>query len=111
MRRAPLETPLLLADGAVEGRTAGLGDPADHPAAARSGAGRAFAVVDRERVLEIAEGAIRLAVIAQSRAPRLDRLLKDRVDRLRQCDGGAGRTAASVGENARRFPGIEPGAK
>ncbi len=107
----PPETPLLLADRAVEGRTAGLGDPGDRPAAARPRADRAFAVVDRERVLEIAEGAVRLTVIAQSRAPRLDRLLEDLVDRMRQCDGGAGRTAASVGENVRGFRRIEPSAK
>src|SRR5271166_6071719 len=114
MTRPPLArqgTPLLLADRAIEGRTAGLRDPGDRPAAARPRAGRAFAVIDRKGVLEISERAVGLTVIAQGRAAGRDRFLEDGVDRSRQSGGGAGRTAAGVGQNARPARGIEAGAK
>ncbi len=45
------------------------------------GQARALAVVDAEAVLEIAERAVRLAMIAQRRAARLDRLQKHLLDR------------------------------
>src|SRR5271166_800377 len=95
-------TRLLLADRAIEGRTAGLRNPDDRPAAARPRAVRTFAVIDRKGVLEIAERAVGLTVIAQGRAAGFDRFLKDGVDRSRQSAGGAGRTAARVGQSARR---------
>ena len=50
-----------------------------------------FAVVDLERVLEITEFAVGLAVIAQRRAAGVDRLIEHRVDRRDQPSGVIGR--------------------
>ena len=62
---------------------------------------QSFAVVDREDMLEIAEFAIGLAVIAQGRAAGLDRFLEDVADRLGERGRGAGRSAARVRQDAR----------
>src|SRR4029453_9990394 len=67
-----------------EGRTAILVEAADGAAAARRLALFAFAVVDLERMLEIAELARGLAMVAQRRAAGLDRLVQHRVDLLHQ---------------------------
>src|SRR5689334_8728225 len=70
-----------LALRAPEGRAAVLGEALDHAATA---AFLAFAVVDQERVLEIAELAVGLAMVAQRRAAGLDRLVQHRVDGVDQ---------------------------
>ena len=59
---------LLLANHAKEGRPAAARVAKDRPAAAGPPAGGALAVVDVKAVLEIAELAVRSAVIAQRRA-------------------------------------------
>src|SRR5690348_14819002 len=64
-----------------EGRAAVLGEAFDHAAAA---AFLTLAIVDQEVVLEIAELARGLAMVAQRRAARLDRLVQHGVNRLNQ---------------------------
>src|SRR5438552_1970364 len=75
---------LLLALWAPEGRAAILVEAADGTAAARGLAFLALAVVDLEGMLEIAELARGLAMVAQRRAAGLDRLVQHRVDLLHQ---------------------------
>src|SRR6266496_5327606 len=70
---------LLLALRAPEGRAAVLVEAAHDTAAARCLALFAFAVVDPKRMLEIAELARSLAMVAQRRAAGLDRLIQHRV--------------------------------
>src|SRR5215813_3903156 len=72
--------PSLLALRTPEGRSPVLGEAADHAAAARHATHLAFSVIDLERMLEIAELAGGLAMIAQRRAAGLDRLIQHRVD-------------------------------
>ena len=71
---------LALALGAVEGRAAGLDDAAHPLGAIARGARVAFATIDGPAVLEIAELAIGLDIIAQRGAAGLDRLGQDRAD-------------------------------
>src|SRR5579871_1061727 len=64
--------PLLpLAHRTEERRSCVLHDPLYHPAASLRDAGLALSVVDAEAVLEVAEFAVGLAVIAQRRAAGL----------------------------------------
>src|ERR1043165_3438277 len=86
----------LLALRAPEGRAAVLGEALDHAPAT---AFLAFAVVDQEVVLEIAELAIGLAVIAQRRTAGLDPLVQPRMDGLDQTPGVIGRSALAVGQS------------
>src|SRR5689334_6498882 len=74
----------LLALRAPERRTAVLVEAADGAAAARRPAFFALAVVDLERVLEVAKLARGLAMVAQRRAAGLDRLVQHRVDLFHQ---------------------------
>src|SRR2546429_4403172 len=75
---------LLLALRTPEGRAPILVEAADGAAAARGLALLALAVVDLERMLEIAEFARGLAMVAQRRAAGLDRLVQHRVDFFHQ---------------------------
>ena len=56
--------PLPLAGRAMEGRAPRLHDPANRPAATGLRTGLTLAVIDGELVLEIAQTAIGLAVVA-----------------------------------------------
>ena len=85
---------LLLALRTPEGRAAVLGESLDDAVAASGLAFLAFAVIDLKRVLEIAELARCLAMIAQRRAAGLDRLIQHRVNRRNQPLGVIGRFAA-----------------
>ena len=73
--------------------------------------GKPFAVVDFEDVLKVAQFAIGLPMIAQSRAAGLDGFLEHVADRLgdRRCGLGGG--AARIRQDARRLRGRETGAK
>src|ERR1700745_1877822 len=82
--RARAEKRLLLAFRAPEGGAPVLSEAPDDPAAAGRAACFAFAVVDLEGMLEIAELAIGLAMVAQRLAGRLDRLVQHLVDRFDQ---------------------------
>src|ERR1700680_485258 len=86
-------TRLLLALRTPEGRAAVLGKALDDSVAARGLAFFAFAVVDLERVLEIAELARGLAMVAQRRAAGLDRWFNPGVNRGTQPFGVIGRLA------------------
>ena len=76
--RSPPQDQLTLAFRAVERRATGLGDPGDDPAATVPRARQSFAIVDLEDVLEIAQVAVGLPVIAQSRSAGFDRFLERR---------------------------------
>src|SRR5690606_28544681 len=65
----------------VEGGAAVLHPPLDCATAARAGAHTPRTIVDRKAVLEIAERAVRLAMVAQRRTPSRDRLGNHGVDR------------------------------
>src|SRR3984893_13562989 len=95
-------TRLLLALRTPEGRAAVLGKALDDSVAARGLAFFAFAVVDLERVLEIAELARGLAMVAQRRAAGLDRLVQHRVNRGDQPFGVIGRLALFGGQRRGR---------
>ena len=56
---------LTLLSAAEEGRAAGLNDPADSFRAIAAGARLALAAVDRPAMLEIADFAVRLDIVAQ----------------------------------------------
>src|ERR1700759_225556 len=86
----------LLALRTPEGRSAVLGEALHHAAAA---AFLAFAVVDQKRVLEIAELARGLAMVAQRRAAGLDRLVQHRVNGVDQPFCVIGRRALAVGQS------------
>src|SRR5690242_19120067 len=90
----------LLAHRAEEGRSPALDDTLDGPGASRRDAALAGAVVDPEMMLEIAELAVRAAVIAQRRAAGLDGVAQHRLDGIDQALGPfIGR--ASAGRNGR----------
>src|SRR5665213_2137066 len=82
---------LFLAFRAPERRAPVLGESPHDSAAARGLAFFAFAVVDLKRVLEIAEFAGGLAMIAQRRAAGLDGLIEHAVNRRHQPLGMVGR--------------------
>src|SRR5436309_3357637 len=73
-QRAGRSTHLVLALGAIEGRTAALNDALDRPAAR---ARLSLPVIDRKALREIAELAIRAGEIAQSRPAGRNRFGKD----------------------------------
>src|SRR5450631_2771670 len=81
----------LLALRTPEGRASVLGEPLDDAAAAVCLAFLAFAVINLDRVLEIAEFAGGLAMVAQRRAAGLDRLIQHRVNGIDQAFGVIGR--------------------
>ena len=62
-------------------------------------------------MLEIAELAVRLAMVPQRRSARLDRLLEHGADRLDQRMGRAGRVSRRVRQDAGRPQRRQPGAK
>src|ERR1700722_18474687 len=80
-----------LAFRAPECRASVLGEPPHDSATSRGLAFFAFAVVDLKRVLEIAEFAGGLAMIAQRRAAGLDGLIEHAVNRRDQPPGMVGR--------------------
>src|SRR5664279_1031182 len=82
---------LLLAFRAPERRAPVLGEALDDAAAAGGLALLALAIVDLKGMLEIAELAGGLAMIAQRRAAGLDRLVQHRVNRTHQTFGMIGR--------------------
>src|SRR4051812_42409208 len=84
----------LLADRTEKRRARALYDALDRPLAFRRGALLTGAIVDAEGMLEIAEIAIGLPMIAQRRATCLDRVVQHRLDGIRQ---GAGRRAGRAG--------------
>src|SRR5215204_5426727 len=94
---------------AVEGRAARLDEPPHGRAAALRRAALALAVVDAERMLEIAERAVRLRVVAQRRAAGLDGLAQHRADLLRQATGALARIAGGRRERARGGFRMQPG--
>src|SRR5580704_16116299 len=96
-----LPSALLL--GAEERRSPGLDDAAHALGAGATGAGFALAAVDCPAVLEVAELAIGLDIVAQRRAAGLDRLGKHRFDGGGKLVGAA--TRHGGGEPARRKPG------
>src|SRR5258708_5272104 len=83
----------LLAFRAPERRAAVLRETSHDAATARGLAFLAFAVVDLKGMLEIAEFAGGLAMIAQRRAAGLDRLIQHRVNCIDQTFGVIGRLA------------------
>src|ERR1700726_2153928 len=74
-----------------ERRKTALGESSHHSFTPGRLAFFAFAVVDLKRMLEIAEFACGLAVIAQRRAAGLDGLIQHRVNRRNQTLGMIGR--------------------
>src|SRR5258708_27556494 len=81
-------------------RAARLGDAAHAFGASAAGAGLALLAVDRPAMLEIAELAIGLDIVAQRRSPGLDRLAQHRFDRGGELVGartgnGPGKAAAA----------------
>src|SRR5258708_29999977 len=72
---------LTLPLGAEKGRAAGLDDAPDALGAIAAGAALALPSVNRPAVLEAAELAVRLDIIAQRRPAPLDRLAEDAADR------------------------------
>ena len=90
---------LFLARRTIERRAGRLHDPGDRPRQRGRGQ-RAFAAVDHEGVLEIAEFAVGLAMVAQGRAARRDRLFENA--RIAFASASRPRSAAGpVGERAR----------
>src|SRR5437588_8290398 len=81
---------LFLAFRAPERRAAVLHEAPHHAAAAGGPAGLALAVVDFERVLEIAEFARGQAMVADRGAASLDRLVQHGVDRTHHALGVIG---------------------
>src|SRR5690606_15251942 len=73
-----------LAGRAIEGGAAGLDDARHRAAAASPRARMPLAVVDAERMLEIAERAVGADMVAQRRAAGFDRLRDHLADGLRQ---------------------------
>src|SRR5262245_56602374 len=96
-----------LAGRTVEGGAARLDETADAAAAAGFRAGLAGPVVDAEAVLEVAEGAVDLRMVAQGRAARRHRLEEDLADREGETLGLHRRPAGAGGEAAGGGPGIE----
>src|SRR5229473_2216484 len=96
---------LALALGAEEGRAAGLDDAPDALGAGAAGAGLALPAIDRPAVLEIAELAIGLDIIAQRRPAGLDRLAENLADR--GGEPGGTRPGHRCGEPARRQTGTK----
>src|SRR5215467_2331873 len=91
----------LLAGRAVERRASALHESPHGAGASRRHAALAFAVIDAEVMLEVAELTIGLTVVAQRRAAGLDRILKHRADRADQLLGAlVGR--ARAGRDCRR---------
>ena len=88
----------LLARRTRKRRTPALDDAGDRPVAAAARAGGAFAVVDGEGMLEIAELAVGLTVVAQRRAAGFDGFLQHVADRRGQRARCGGRPALGVGE-------------
>src|SRR5450631_2512024 len=78
--RVRLRRELLLTLRAPEGGAAVLGKTLDDAPAARGLTFLAFTVVDLERMLEVAEFARSLAVVAQRGAAGLDRLIEHGMD-------------------------------
>src|SRR5215218_4197630 len=97
-----------LAARAVEGRAARLHEPPYRAAAALGRAALAFAVVDAEAVLEIAERAVGLGVVAQRRAAGLDGLAQHRADLACEAMGALARLAGGGRERARRRFRMQP---
>ena len=75
---------LFLTRRAEERRSSALHDPPDRSAAARGRTGVARAVVGAEAVLESAEIAVGVTVVAQRGAAGRDRLLQHRLDGRRK---------------------------
>src|SRR5208337_2037959 len=95
----PPRKALLLAFRTIEGRPTELGKARHGSAAAGPRTAQAFPVVDRESVLEIAQLAVGAAMVAQSRAARLDRFLEHGADGFDQRMGGARRISGRAGES------------
>src|SRR4051812_4888030 len=101
----------LLADRTIEGGATRL-DKAGHRAgAARIGAGLALPVVDPEPVLEIAQRAIHLSVVAQGRASGLHGFIENVADDGGQLRRLAGRLARGGREGAGMGLRVQTGAK
>src|SRR4051812_36954038 len=77
----------LLTNRTPEGRAAILGEALDDAAASPRRARLAFTIINPEAMLEVAELAGGLAVIAQRRASGLDRIAKHRTDCLHKMRG------------------------
>src|SRR5271163_1390784 len=88
----------LLARRTIKRRAAVLHNAFDGAVAAKRAARRALAIVDLEVVLEHAEVAVGLPVIAQRRTAVLDRGIEYRLDGLDQPLGVLVRRALSVGD-------------
>src|SRR4051794_38503045 len=97
-----------LAARAVEARAPGLHEPPHRPAAALRGARLAVAVVDPETVLEIAERAVGLGVVAQRRAAGLDGLGENGADLACEAMRLLARLAARRRDRARRGLRVKP---
>ncbi len=87
----------------VERRTAALHDALDLALAVAAGAGLAFAVIDREMMLEISKLAIRSRIIAQRRTAGFDRRAQHRLDRRNEPPRALARNRVrqSLGRNPR----------
>src|SRR3954447_24814600 len=94
---------LLLTHRAEKRRPRPLHDAPDPALAFRGRTCRAGAVVDAERMLEIAEVAVGLAMIAQRRAAGLDGIVQHRLDGVGDEMRAFGRRAA-FGRNGRGTP-------
>src|SRR5207244_3403336 len=92
---------LLLAHRAEERRAPGLHDALDRALAARRRAWLALAVVDAEVVLEQAELAGCLPVVAQRGAAGPDRIVEHRLDGIHKALGALVRGARFHGERGR----------
>src|SRR5690625_343805 len=79
-RASPDSGSLALAARTIKGRSARLHDARYDPAALRAGARRILAPIDAEFMLEIAELAIRMPVIAKGRPAGGDRIRERRAD-------------------------------
>src|SRR5260370_33894266 len=104
----PVSTNVLtLPLGAEKGRAPGLDDAADAFGASAAGARLALPAINRPAVLEVAELAIRLDIIAQRRPAGLDRLAENVADRRGEPLGP--RADDRRGEPAQRHPrAVEP---
>ncbi len=93
----------------MEGRAAGLHGAQNAPLAARRRTGRAFLVVNPEGMLEIAERAVGLSVVAQRRAAGRERRVENLADRAREAPERSFRPAGGRDQPAaggeRRNPG------